>query len=62
MITVLQVKNSILEFENAIPCKFRNKLTPYSGETDPPFRLIDPPLRADICMSFRSRTYGIDPL
>lgn len=23
-------------------CLFRTKLTPYSGEIDPPFRIIDP--------------------
>ena len=23
-------------------CLFRTKLTPYSGEIDPPFRVIDP--------------------
>ena len=26
----------------SIYCLFRTKLTPYSGEIDPPFRIIDP--------------------
>lgn len=31
-----------LTYADSTKCLFRTKLTPYSGEIDPPFRIIDP--------------------
>ena len=39
---ILVTMNIYAEGLGQISCLFRTKLTPYSGEIDPPFRIIDP--------------------
>lgn len=38
----LKALNIEIDSVICVGCLFRTKLTPYSGEIDPPFRVIDP--------------------